>query len=139
MVQVSESKSEWGDTACNKSMYSNVKSCVMLNNEKSDSFISNMGVRQGENLLPQFFTFYINDIESKLLEYNCSLLNFGHDLINSHSKLLVLMYADDTVILCDSEEGMKQALVALCTYCNEWKLKLNSNKTKIVIFSRGNG
>ncbi len=32
---------------------------------------------------------------------------------------------------------MKQALVALCAYCNEWKLKLNCNKTKIVIFSRG--
>ncbi len=47
------------------------------------------------------------------------------------------MYADDTVVLCDSEEGMKQALVALCTYCNEWKLKLNCNKTKAVVFSRG--
>ncbi len=47
------------------------------------------------------------------------------------------MYADDTVILCDSEEGMQQALVALCTYCNEWKLKLNCDKTKRVLFSRG--
>lgn len=32
---------------------------------------------------------------------------------------------------------MKQALAALNTYCNEWKLKLNCNKTKVVIFSRG--
>ncbi len=47
------------------------------------------------------------------------------------------MYADDTAVLCDSEEGMKQALVALYTYCNEWKLKLNRNKTKIIVFSRG--
>ena len=27
--------------------------------------------------------------------------------------------------------------MALNTYCNEWKLKLNCNKSKIVIFSRG--
>ncbi len=47
------------------------------------------------------------------------------------------MYADDTVVLCDSEGGMKQALIALCTYCNEWKLKLNCNKTKIIVFIRG--
>ncbi len=47
------------------------------------------------------------------------------------------MYADDTVILCDIAEGMNQALVALCTYCNEWRLKLNCNKTKIVVFSGG--
>ncbi len=102
-----------------RNMYSNTKSCLMLNNEKSDSFISNMGVRQAENLSPLLFAFYINDIEKKLLECNCSFLDFGHDLINSYLKLLVLMYADDPVVLCDSEEEMKQGLVALCTYCNE--------------------
>lgn len=47
------------------------------------------------------------------------------------------MYANDTIILCDRERGMKQALAALNTYCNEWKLKLNCNKTNVVIFSRG--
>ena len=31
------------------------------------------------------------------------------------------MYADDTIILCDSEGGMRQALIALNTFCNEWK------------------
>ncbi len=40
-------------------------------------------------------------------------------------KLFVIMYADDTVILCDGEDGRKQPLVALNLYCNEWKLKLN--------------
>ncbi len=65
-----------------------------------------MGLRQGENLSPVLFAFYINDIENKLLEYNCSFLDFGHDLINSYLKLLIFMYADDTVVLCDSEEGM---------------------------------
>ncbi len=38
------------------------------------------------------------------------------------------MYADGTIILCDTEEGMKQTLLALYDYCNEWKLKLNCNK-----------
>ncbi len=47
------------------------------------------------------------------------------------------MYTDDTVVLCNSEEGMKQALIPSCTYCNEWKSKLNCNKTKIIVFSRG--
>ncbi len=40
-------------------------------------------------------------------------------------------------LLCDSERGMRQALIALNTYCNEWKLKLNCNKSKVVIFSSG--
>ncbi len=47
------------------------------------------------------------------------------------------MYADDTVILSDSEEDMKTALGALGSYCKEWKLEVNCSKTKIVIFSKG--
>ncbi len=47
------------------------------------------------------------------------------------------MYADDTIILSDSERGIRQALTALNTYSNEWKLKQNCNKSKVVIFSRG--
>ncbi len=81
MVQVCESKGEWEDTVCNKSMYSNIKSCVVFNNVKSNSFISNMGVRQGKNLSPLLFVFYINDFENKSLEYDCNFLDFGHDLI----------------------------------------------------------
>lgn len=134
MVQVSESKGEWEDTACNRKYYSSIKSCVMLNSVKSDRFISNIGVRQGENLSSLLFGFNINDIENKLLEYNNYFLHFGHDLINLHLKLLVLLYADETVILYYSEEEMKQALEALYTHCYEWKSKLKCNKTKIVVF-----
>uniref|UniRef100_A0A0P4VXM0 Reverse transcriptase domain-containing protein n=1 Tax=Scylla olivacea TaxID=85551 RepID=A0A0P4VXM0_SCYOL len=109
----------------------------MLNQEISDTFVCNVGVKQGENLSSVLFAFYVNDIESKLTEYNCSYVNFGDDFLNMYLKLFVIMYADDTIILCDSEDGMKQALVALNLYCNEWKLKLNCNKTKVVVFSRG--
>ena len=102
-------------------MYDNIRSCALLNQETSENFLCNMGVRQGENLSPFLFAFYVNDIESKLLEYNCNFLDFGHDLIDSYLKLLVLMYADNTIILCDSERGMRQTLTALNNYCSEWK------------------
>ena len=70
-----------------KNMYDNIRSCVMLNQKISENFVCNMGVRQGENLSPLLFAFYVNDIESKLLEYNCNFLDFGYDLINSYLKL----------------------------------------------------
>lgn len=120
-----------------RNMYCNIKSRVMVEQQHSDSFICHMGVRQGENLSPLLFAFYVNDIETKLLEHNCNYLNFNDDFLNDYLKLFVLMYADDTVVLCDSEQGMKQALVALNTYCSDWKLKINCSKTKIVVFSRG--
>ncbi len=57
--------------------------------------------------------------------------------MNSYLNVLVLMYADDTIIMSDSEQAMKQALMSLSSYCNEWRLKVNCSKTKIVVFSRG--
>ena len=35
-----------------QSMYADIKSCVILNNELSETFVCNTGVRQGENLSP---------------------------------------------------------------------------------------
>ena len=120
-----------------RNMYSNVKSCVMLNQHVSESFVCNVGVRQGENLSPLLFALYVNDLENYLLEHDCNYLNFDDDYLNTHLKLLVAMYADDTIILCDSEYRMKDALEALYNYCEDWKLKLNCSKSKIVVFSKG--
>ena len=119
------------------SMYRNIKSCVMMNQQMSDTFTCGMGVRQGENLSPLLFAFYVNDLQEKLIDCNCNYLDFDDHFLNVYLKILVLMYADDTVILCDSETNMNQALTALHSYCSDWKLKVNCDKTKIVVFSRG--
>jgi hypothetical protein len=46
------------------------------------------------------------------------------------------LYADDTVILSESAEGLQEALSAFEKYCNIWKLTVNTNKSKIVVFSK---
>ena len=51
-------------------------------------------------------------------------------------KLLVILYADDTVILADSVEGMQNALDIIQTFCKIWKLEINIAKTKMMIFSK---
>ena len=52
-------------------------------------------------------------------------------------KLFVLLYADDTIILAESERDLQRALNSVHEYCTEFKLIVNTNKTKIIIFSRG--
>ena len=47
-----------------------------------------------------------------------------------------MLYADDTVILSESAEGLQEALSAFEKYCNIWKLTVNTNKSKIVVFSK---
>ena len=51
--------------------------------------------------------------------------------------LFVLLYADDTIILAESELDLQLALNAMQMYCSDWNLTVNVKKTKIVIFSRG--
>ena len=44
----------------------------------------------------------------------------------------MLLYADDIF-----SEGLQQALDALFDYCDKWSLRVNVDKTKVVVFSRG--
>ena len=73
----------------------------------------------------------------KPIESNYNYLDFDKHFLNVYFKLLVSMYADDTVLLSDNEANMNQALTALHSYFSEWKLKVNCDKTKIVVFSKG--
>ena len=53
-------------------------------------------------------------------------------------KLLILLYADDTVILSDNAKDFQTSLNAFHNYCLEWKLNVNTRKTKIVVFGARN-
>ena len=48
--------------------------------------------------------------------------------------LFLILYADDTVIISDSAEGLQRQLDALYSFCADWKLTVNVSKTKIVVF-----
>ena len=47
-----------------------------------------------------------------------------------------LMYADDIVLLSNSKEGLQNSLFNLKEFCDSWNLKINIEKTKIIIFNR---
>ncbi|MEW8546102.1 MAG: reverse transcriptase family protein, partial [Candidatus Thiodiazotropha sp.] len=124
-----------------KNMYSNVKSYVRLNTDHSNFFTCNMGVRQGENLSPFLFSIFLNDLEEYLRNndvdgINCETPDIENELY-IYLKLCILLYADDTVILSESETGLQHALNVFQNYCKEWQLTVNVDKTKVLIFSKG--
>ena len=80
---------------------------------------------------------FVNDIEEEFISKGCKYIELNDEQIDNFLKLLILMYADDTIILADSETNMQTALRALQQYCDKWKLEINCSKTKISIFSRG--
>ena len=48
--------------------------------------------------------------------------------------ILVLLYADDTILFATSASGMQKNLDNFNEYCLLWKLKVNAEKTKVLIF-----
>ena len=116
--------------------YINAKSCVTCNNNKSDYFMSHNGVRQGENLSPLLFALYVSDIESFFSLRGSSPINVGDDVIDVYMKMFVLLYADDIVIMANDAESLQNNLHYLSEYCDMWNLSVNTDKTKIVIFSK---
>jgi len=113
-------------------MYNVVKSKIKFNNEISnDSFTCYLGVRQGESLSPFLFSMYLNDIEEHFMLNTFEGVNLGI------LKVFLLLYADDIVLFAESETGLQKGLDLLEQYCTKWKLCVNVNKTKILIFKKG--
>ena len=45
------------------------------------------------------------------------------------------MYADDLLILSETENGLTKSLERLSNYAKKWKLKISAKKTKIIVFN----
>ena len=121
-------------------MYKNAKSCVKSCDKISDFFSCDMGVRQGENLSPVLFAIYLNDFNESMKGIFQGLKKLDDDTqkeLETFMRLYVLLYADDTSILAETAEDLQVALNGLSEYCKKWCFKVNTTKTKIVVFARG--
>ena len=116
-----------------KSMYSSIKSCVKTDESSiTEMFSCNKGIRQGDGLSPVLFSLFMNDLPQYFRDDHCPGIMLG-----SHS-LNCLMYADDLLVLSPSPEGLQKSINVIKKHAEEWKLKVNTNKSNIIIFS-GNG
>lgn len=114
-----------------QSMYTNIGLRVKLNNESiTEAFPSNIGVFQGDNLSPNLFNVFINDI-TKIFDCSCSPVSMGTKSINC------LLYADDLLLMSETKEGLQNSMNKVFEYCNEWGLGINYRKSKVLIFNKG--
>ena len=79
------------------------------------------------------FSLFVEDLEMYLQSNNSNGLVL-HDLC-----LVLLLFADDMVLIGETPEDLQMSLNNLSEYCNTWGLEVNTAKTKIVVFRKRGG
>ena len=112
-----------------ENMYKVSRSCIRIKNIITDFFYIQLGVRQGDNLSPNLFKIFINDLPTYLENTPDPVILNGRD-INC------LMYAGDLILLSTSPKGLQTKINIVEKYCQDWCLTLNHNKTKVLVFNK---
>ena len=80
--------------------------------------------KTGRKRVTVLFSIYLSDLEKYFIELNGNPLELLREQsvneLNVFIKLFVILYADDTVILADTKEGMQNALNIFQSYCEIW-------------------
>ena len=58
--------------------------------------------------------------------------------LKERNPINVLMYADDLIMIAESQDQLQKNMTLLNDYCVNWNLEINSKKTKSMVFNRGN-
>jgi hypothetical protein len=107
-------------------MYQHDRVCLKIEQDRTDFFSCNTGVKQGDVLSPNLFNLFLNDLPSHIAGQDCDSPTLGETDINS------LLYADDLVIFSLSSSGLQASLDKLNSYCQTWRLEVNIEKSKVL-------
>ena len=111
-----------------KNLYAGQEATVRTGHGTTDLFLIGKGVCQGCILSPCLFNSYAEYImrNAGLEEAQAGIKIAGRNINN-------LRYADDTTLMAESEEKLKSLLMKLKEESEKVGLKLNIQKTKILV------
>ena len=75
------------------------------------------------------FNIFINDL-TETFDEKCALVRIGDYSLNC------LLYANDLLLLSETQNGLKECIARLGHYAKVWKLSVNLKKTKIMVFNK---
>ena len=105
--------------------YTQNKILIKLNNKLSKPVEVNKGVRQGCILSTTLFNIYLDDIITKWLKQDITGIK-----LSKNQQLSTLQFADDQVIIADTEDNLQEAAHKLNQIITEYGLTISVQKTK---------
>ena len=113
-------------------MYSSLSATVRTDGGEICVFPCNVGTRQGDVSSPLIFALFINDL-CTLLREQCGDGIF----ITPVADIFCLMYADDIANCAETRVRLQQQVNLIAEFCNSRDMKVNLNKTEIIVFRNG--
>jgi hypothetical protein len=112
-----------------KSLYKSTSIQIDTGRKILEKIYINEGVRQGCNLSPALFNIYIDN----------HLRNWKHKadtgiLLKRNLYLNTLLFADDQVIIQDTEDKLQKPVHILHQISKDYNLKISTTKTKVMVF-----
>ena len=104
------------------------------------SFQVKWALNKVKKLVTFLFAVFLNDLEQFMEDKNITgLESISSELeaqLEIYLKMFTLLYADDTVLMSEIANGLQTLLNIFYEYSKLWKLKVNIDKTKIMVFPR---
>ncbi len=115
--------------------YREANACVRVGGKLSESFAVEVGVRQECVMSPWLFSIFMDGC---MREIKCKVVNVGAKLrLNREVRAVVpCLFADDTVLLAESEGDLQRVVNEFCSVCKRRKLKVNTGKRMMMVFQR---
>ncbi len=112
---------------CIKALYNSSIACIKVNKYVIDWFTIGSGVRQGESQPPTLFGLFINDLIKDVKDLKLGVW-IRDELIS------ILAFADNIVIIANTEEELQKMLQCIENQCKIWRLKVITGKTNVLHF-----
>ena len=110
-----------------RSMYRQMCNRIRTRGLYSYPFAGVIGLRQGESLSPLLYSYIINELQK--------CLNVGDKALRWEGVCVALiLYADDGAVLAESVADLQVCMNTVSTYCKDWNIQLNTEKSEIIVF-----
>ena len=118
---------------CVRSMYEKVKARIICGAKFTDYIKCTRCVKLGDVCSPVLFSLFINDLALDIINNSRHGVSLSSDFV----QLVILLFADDMILLSETVIGLQTQLNSLFSAASRLQLKLSMNKSNTVVFRKG--